>query len=247
MKIALAQTRPLNKSINENLDDHYHLVHLANEQQASLIVFPEMSVTGYIRENSDKLSFTKHDARLDRLKKLSGDNNIIIIAGAPIKMDSGLYIGSFILFPDGSELMYTKQFLHNGEADFYVPGSANNPQIQLGTEKISLAICADIDHPIHAENASKRGSTIYIASIFFSINGIAGAYRQLSNYAQKHSMQVMMSNFCGNTWNTESAGKSAFWGANGTLVAGLDGENTGLVIAEKKDGGWSGTSIIAAI
>lgn len=240
MIFAAAQTEPRNKSIDENLKDHYSLVHAAIEKNAGLIVFPEMSITGYVRDMGKKLAFTKHDARLEKLRKLSTDNNIIIIAGAPVKMDAGLYIGSFILFPDGSESMYTKQFLHNGENDFYIPGSECNPLIQTGNERISLAICADIDNPQHAANAWKRDTSIYIASIFFSRNGIAEAYTLLGNYAKKHSMGVLMSNFCGNTWETESAGKSAFWSADGTLVAGLDDKNTGLVIVEKKDGTWQG-------
>jgi hypothetical protein len=36
----------------------------------------------------------------------------------------------------------------------------------LGTEKIALAICADIDNPKHPEAAKRDHSTLYIPSIF---------------------------------------------------------------------------------
>jgi predicted amidohydrolase len=243
MILASAQTKPKRGDIGENLIDHSRLIKLASDKGADLIVFPEMSITGYERENADMLAFSENDSRLDKLKKLSIDNKIIIIAGAPIKINSNLYIGAFILRPDNSVLIYTKQFLHSGEEEYYKSSFDYNPIIELNNEWISLAICADIDNPLHPENANKAESTIYISSIFFSPNGIPEAHKSLSSYAKKYTMNVLMSNYSGESWGQASGGRSAFWTKNGRLIAEMNDSSRGLLIVEKNKDIWTGQVI----
>jgi predicted amidohydrolase len=240
MILAAAQTKPKRGDIEANLLDHYRLIELAVQNKAQLIAFPEMSLTGYERENADQLIFKKNDSRLDHLKKLAVENNIVIIAGAPIQIDSEMFIGEFVISPDNSVEIYTKQFLHEGEDEFFQSSFNYNPMITIENQKISFAICADIDNQLHPENACKRETDIYIASIFFSPNGIPNAYRDLQNYAQKHKMNVLMSNFSGESWGYPSAGQSAFWNNKGGLIAQMNDSDSGLLLIENQNDNWSG-------
>ncbi|KQB39331.1 carbon-nitrogen hydrolase family protein [Flavobacterium aquidurense] len=239
MILAAAQTKPTRGDIKTNLLDHYRLVELAVQNGAQLIAFPEMSITGYEREHAQKLAFEKDDSRLDHLKKLAFENNIIIVAGAPIQIDLEIFIGEFIIFPDNRIEIYTKQFLHEGEEEFFQPSFDYNPMIKIENQNISFAICADIDNPLHPQKASKRETDIYIASIFFSPNGIPNAYRDLQNYAQKHQMNILMSNFSGESWGSPSAGQSAFWNNKGELVAQMNDSDSGLLLLEKQNDNWT--------
>jgi predicted amidohydrolase len=238
MILAAAQTKPIRYNIKANLLDHYHLIELAVQNGADLIVFPEMSLTGYERADAEPLAFTKDDSRINHLKELAAKHNIIIIAGAPIKIESEMFIGQFVISPDNSVSIYTKQFLHEGEDEFFNSTFDYNPMITIEDQKISFAICADIDHPQHPENAHKRETDIYIASIFFSPNGIPSAYRDLQNYAQKHEMNVLMSNFSGESWGFPSAGQSAFWNNKGELIAQMNDSDSGLLLVEKQGDNW---------
>jgi predicted amidohydrolase len=238
MILASAQIKPNRGDIKNNLVDHYRLIELASDNHAELIVFPEMSITGYEREDAASFSFSANDPRLDTLKTLAMKRNIIIIAGAPIKIHSDLFIGEFILFPDKTVSMYTKQFLHPGEEISFTPSFDYNPIIELGTERISLAICADIDNPLHPEHAHKAGTTMYIPSIFFSPQGIPEAHTVLRSYAKKYSMNVLMSNFSGESWGRPSGGRSAFWNQQGELIAEMNDSNSGLLIVERKNNVW---------
>lgn len=238
MILAAAQTKPTREDIDANLLDHYRLIELAAQNGAQLISFPEMSITGYERENASQLAFKKDDTRLDKLKKLAVDNNIIIIAGAPIQIESEIFIGEFVISPDNSVQIYTKQFLHEGEGDFFQSSFDYNPMIDIENKKISFAICADIDNPLHPENACKRETDIYIASIFFSPNGIPNAYRDLQSYAQKHKMNVLMSNFSGESWGSLSAGQSAFWNNKGELIGQMNDSDSGLLLVENQNDNW---------
>lgn len=243
MILAAAQTNPNKGDISGNLKDHYRLTRMAADKGAALILFPEMSITGYERDGAEGLSFTHEDLRLDTLRNLAIDRHIIIIAGAPIRIHPSLYIGSFILLPDGSLSMYTKQFLHNGEEKFYQFSIDYNPVIESDNERLSLAICADIEHPSHLKRAKKAKTSIYAASIFYTSQGIPVAHGLLSRYAKRHSMVVLMSNFYGKTWNLNAGGRSACWNKNGELIVELDDHHSGLLIMEKTGDTWFGTTI----
>jgi predicted amidohydrolase len=244
MILAAAQTKPTRGNIETNLLDHYRLIKLAAANGAQLIAFPELSITGYERENAADLAFTKDDSRINGLRELAVEHKIIIVAGAPIQTASELFIGEFIIDPDQSVSIYTKQFLHEGEEDFFQSSFDYNPMVKIKNQKISFAICADIDNPLHPENAIKRGSDIYIASIFFSPNGIPNAYRDLQTYALKHKMNVLMSNFSGESWGYPSGGKSAFWNNKGELIGQMNDSDSGLLLVENQNNNWTSKIII---
>jgi predicted amidohydrolase len=232
MKIAAAQIRPIENNISANIKTHLRLIKLAAEKSVDLIFFPEMSLSAYEREKAKDYSFSVNDPRLDVFKAESTKYQMLIIVGAAIEIEAELYIGSFIFHPDGSALVYTKQFLHDGEEQYFSSGNKLNPQIEWKGEKISLAICADINQPVHAENASKINSTIYLPGIFYTPNGIDEAYQNLSIYAKKYNMNIVMANYVGSSYSLEAAGQSACWNKNGELVSQLDSVEENLLIVE---------------
>lgn len=239
MKIAAAQIFATVGKIDENLAQHERMIKLATEQGVRLIAFPEMSITGYCREQGRELAFSKNDARLIALQKLATQHQIIIIAGAPIALADKLYIGSFVIQPHKEILIYSKQYLHAGEEQFYDASFAYNPILALADETISLAICADIDHPAHAAAAHQNGISLYVPSIFFSEGGIDKGHQLLAQYAKQHAFSILMSNYCGEHWNTKSGGKSGFWDSDGNLLGTLDRDESGLLIVEKQQQIWS--------
>jgi predicted amidohydrolase len=238
MIIASAQTSPKRGNTEKNLNDHYRLIKIASENDADLILFPEMSITGYEREKAKDLSFEVKDNRLKTLCKLSEENNIIVVAGAPIEIAKKLYIGCFVIKPYSSVEVYVKHYLHTGEEQYFSSTKRFNPSVKIGDKKVSFAICADIDNPKHPFDAYKSGCDIYMPGIFFSPSGISNAYNSLSGYAKKYKMNVLMSNFCKQSWGKEAAGQSAFWNSNGELVAKMNSTNTGLLLAERNKDNW---------
>lgn len=243
MIFAAAQTRPGNKNVPENLDDHYRLIKIAADHQADLIVFPEMSITGYLREGADKIAFQLDDSRLDGLRNLSNETRMIIVAGAPIQFENNLFIGSFIIHPDSKLSIYTKQYLHPGEVEYFRSSFNYNPIVKLDGEKISFAICVDVDNPLHPKAAADKGITVYISSIFFSLDSMENCHRTLSNYARSFSINILMSNFTGHLWGINAGGRSAFWSWDGNLIAELSATKDGLLVVSKSDDIWKGNIV----
>lgn len=230
MRLAAAQTNPDNKSIDENIEQHLLMIDEASYHKVQLIVFPEMSLTGYAREEAKDLAFKTDDRRLKTLQQKAILYQITIIVGAPIAIQSKLYIGAFIIQPDGLITVYTKQFLHDGEEKFFSPGSDRNTTVRVANEKVAVAICADITNPLHPKNAYINEVNLYVASLFYTPNGIAEAYEQLSSYAKEYQMKVLMANYYGESYGFKAAGKSAFWNKNGELMAQTENEEGLLII-----------------
>jgi predicted amidohydrolase len=232
MIVAAAQTSPKRGEIEYNLEQHYKLCEKAVASNARLIVFPELSICGYEREDAYKYFFTPDDARLLGLKKISVAEKITIIAGAPIKIKTELYIGSFIFSPQGKISIYTKQYLHEGEELYYKSSFDYNPQLILGNNRISLGICADVENVKHVREARNRSSNIYMPSIFYTPGSIIKLHEKLSNYAKDYCLNILMSNFCGESYNQKAGGKSAFWNKKGKKISELNETHPGVLIVE---------------
>lgn len=237
MKIALAQSKSFRGDVNANIKHHSRFIEKASSSGVQLIAFPELSLTGYEPDLATKEKFIPNDSRLIPLLELAATHQMIIVAGAPIALESGLHIGEFILYPNQKISVYTKHHLHDGEEKYFIPGN-QNPRITLGTEIISLAICADINHQVHAANAAKSGATVYLSSVFITEKGYKVETGQLQKYALDYRMTVFMANTCGSSSTHVSAGKSICWNRNGKFISSTDSTREGLLIASKTDQGW---------
>lgn len=237
--IAAAQTIPFDGDVKKNIETHEKLIAIAADKKVDLVVFPEMSLTGYELGQAPELAFTIYDERLKPITILAEKHNMAIVAGAPLHMDSKLYIGALIISPDRSISPYAKHHVHSSEKKVFKAGYLN-PKIYIGDEQASLAICADITHSIHPENAAGSGSTLYLASVFITPEGIEKEEALLKGYAKKHEMAVVMANYGGESGGMQSGGRSAIWSDTGGKVVGMEGVGEGLVIAKKENGKWTG-------
>jgi predicted amidohydrolase len=237
--IAAAQTIPFDGDIRKNIETHEKLIVTAADKKVDLVVFPEMSLTGYDLMRAPELAFTIYDERLNSIVLLAEKHNITVVPGVPLQMDSNLYIGALIISPDRSISPYAKHHVHSSEKKVFQSGHLN-PKIYIGDDQASLAICADITHPSHADNAALSGSTLYLAGVFITPEGIEKESAMLKRYAKKHQMAVVMANYGGESGGIQSGGKSAVWSDTGGKVVAMEGVGEGLVIAKKENGKWTG-------
>ena len=85
MKICLAQTNPKVGDLKKNIENHVEIISGAKVQGAELVVFPELSLTGYFLKDSvydlGINILTGESAVLKPIYKTSEDLNISVIAG----------------------------------------------------------------------------------------------------------------------------------------------------------------------
>ncbi|MVM29955.1 carbon-nitrogen hydrolase family protein [Spirosoma sp. HMF4905] len=229
MKLCVAQIRSIKGDILQNSNTHKRLIEQAIHNGADLIVFPELSLTGYEPELANELATTPDDRRFDDFQAISDANQITICVGMPTTSDSGIRISMLIFQPHQPRQTYSKQYIHPDEEPYFSTGQG---QVFLtgNATKIALAICYELSVPEHAENAAKHGAEIYIASVAKSADGVEKASKRLAEIASTYSMTVLMANNIGYCDNFEGAGKSSVWTNKGALVGQLNGTDEGILL-----------------
>ena len=234
-RLAAAQSNSIRGDIEGNVAHHVELAEAAAKHGTRLVVFPELSLTGYEPELARKLALSVTDPRLRPLFEVAKSRGITIIAGAPTLTKAGLHIAAFVFQPTAETLIYTKHYLHKGEEPYFTPGMIR-PIIELDNERVSLAICADTTHPSHAAEAARTGASVYAAGVLITPNGIEADSSQLKGYAVEHRMVVVMANHASPTGGWASAGRSAIWDEDGREVVVAPGAGEVILIAGQVDG-----------
>ncbi|NTZ95339.1 carbon-nitrogen hydrolase family protein [Pseudomonas koreensis] len=239
--IAAAQSFSVAGDLAANIARHLRFMAVAAEQGVELLVFPELSLTGYEGQMAADMAIDPQDSVLQPLRDCARELGLIAVVGMPIrhKDSSKVLIGALTLGRDGSLEVYSKQHLHSGEELFYATG-AGGSSLRIGGDTVALAVCADFTHASHVAAAAVAGADLYAAGVLIGEKGYGVDSAILQGYAQKHSMAVLMANHAGLTGGWQSAGRSAVWSEDGTLVAAAPGPGELLVVARRDAGAWQG-------
>lgn len=229
MKICLAQIEPCKGNIEENIKRHISWIEQAIAENADLIVFPELSLTGYEPELAQKLVIDISDKRLDPFQRLSDKHSLGIALGAPTQSELGIHISMIVFQPGIESVIYSKQILHADEKEYFQEG-VNQMILTISNLRIAPAICFESLQAKHIEDAAKLGADLYLASVAKSQSGIEKAYAHYPIIAAAHSLTVAMVNNVGPCDNFIGAGLSAVWNTKGKLVKQLDNENESLLL-----------------
>jgi predicted amidohydrolase len=233
MKICVAQTRPLKGDIQANIEDHKKLINVATSHKADLIIFPELSLTGYEPQLAKELAIDQSDHSIDDFQKVSDTSMVTIGVGAPTKNGDRIHISMIIFQPNQQRKVYSKDYLHPDEDPFFVSGD-NLRDLKVNGVTIALAICYELSIAEHTENALKHGAQIYIASVAKHHDGVKKSEKILSDIANKYSVPVFMSNSVGPSDDFIGAGKTSAWNKKGDLIAQLDDSHEGILIYDTR-------------
>ena len=228
MKIALAQINPVKGAIATNISLHKKWIQSAIQKKATVIIFPELSITGYEPTLAEALATTPFDSRFNIFQQLSNQYQLMIGIGVPLKNSTGINISLLLFHPNQPRQIYAKKYLHPDELPFFENGQNDNLIIKNTT--IGLAICYELSIPNHITDAHKKGAKLYLASVAKNQKGVQQAAGRLSSIAKNYSMPTLMVNCVGCCDDFEAIGQSAVWGAHGKLLGQLPANEEGLLI-----------------
>ncbi|HEX5315540.1 MAG TPA: nitrilase-related carbon-nitrogen hydrolase [Candidatus Kapabacteria bacterium] len=150
-QIALAQIAPVLGDINRNVELHASCCERAIERGATAIIFPELSLTGYMLRDLNFECALRMDAEvLAPIKKIS--KKITIVAGAVEADARGAVYNSALLFENG-EIAHTHRKVYPPtygifeEGRYFSNGSSAGSFASDRMGQVGLLVCEDLWHP----------------------------------------------------------------------------------------------------
>ncbi|CRM46581.1 (R)-stereoselective amidase [Pseudomonas sp. 22 E 5] len=238
--VAAAQSISIAGDVRANIQRHLACMRAAAAEGVQLLVFPELSLTGYEPALAAALAIAPEDRVLAPLREMAQELRLTAVVGMPIRLapEAGVFIAALVLGADGSLAVYTKQHLHDGEETAFVPGQGG-AALEFEGEQVALAVCADFSHASHPLAAAQAGATVYAAGVLISEGGYATDSALLRGYAAEHALLVLMANHGGPSGGWACAGRSAIWGTDGGLLAAVPGLGEALLIARRDGERWA--------
>ncbi|MEM2937382.1 MAG: carbon-nitrogen hydrolase family protein [Candidatus Bathyarchaeia archaeon] len=238
-KTALAQISCRRGDKKANLQKMEEYTRKAKEQNAELIIFPELSLTGYIvRDEIYELAEKIPGPSTGFMEKLARELGVHIIFGMPElseKTEATVYNSAVLIGPEGFIGKYRKMYLPNHsvfeEKRYFRPGyQVGTFETELG--KIGLIICYDIFFPEVSRLARLEGAKI-IACISASPAVRRTFFETLTAArAMENAAFLAYVNLVGIEDGLQFWGGSRLIGPNGNIIVRAVYDEENLVVGE---------------
>lgn len=224
LRIVMAQLNLLVGDIQGNLQKHIDAATKARDlMKADVIVFPELSMTGYPPDDlllRDAFITAANDAVNEFKSKV---NDIHCIIGHPHPSSKGLY-NSCSLIHNGTILSrYAKQHLPNygvfDERRYFVPGDSASV-ISIHGIPVGITICEDLWHTGPVQQAATAGARIILSpnASPFEIDKSFQRDKVLSKRAKTNQIPIMYVNCVGGQDDLIFDGGSVVMDSTGTIA-----------------------------
>ncbi len=210
LRIAAAQPACEPYDVAGNAARHAAAVRSAD---ARVVVFPELSLTGY---HLDAPAVDPDGAALAPLVEACASTGTLALAGAPV---AGDHIATLAVDGTGARVAYRKMWLGGGEPQRFSPGDAPTV-LDVDGWRIGLAICKDTGVTEHARCTVGAGVDVYAASVLEHARDAAVPDERSVRIATTHRVYVAVASFAGSTGEgyADAAGRSAIWSPDGTVL-----------------------------
>ncbi|GAA2397524.1 hydrolase [Catellatospora methionotrophica] len=211
--IAVAQPPIVAYDVAANAAQHAAVVRAAD---ARVVVFPELSLTGY---QLDAPAITTGDPRLHALVRACAETGTLALVGAPLWDEAGhAFIATLAVDGGGVRVAYRKVHVHESEERFS-PGDGP-AVVEVDGWRLGLAICRDTRFAEHDAATAELGMDVYVASVLDHAHAPHTPERA-RRVAADRGVWVAAASYAGSTGGgfDQAAGGSAVWAPDGTVLA----------------------------
>jgi predicted amidohydrolase len=248
--VALAQISSKRENKKENIEKIREVTTRAKKQNADLIIFPELALTGYtVRDQIYDLAETIPGPSTTEILQISKDSQTYIIFGMPElsnKTKATIFNTSVFIGPKGIIGKYRKNYLPNHsvfeEKRYFRPGFRVEP-FNSGIGKIGLCICYDLFFPeIIRLNRLKGAQLIVVIS---ASPAVRRNYFEVLTAARAMENTVFLAyvNCVGIEDGLQFWGGSRLIDPSGEIIAKAKYDNEDLVIAQVDFNDCKGTEV----
>jgi predicted amidohydrolase len=249
LTVSAVQYEALDGGVDAHVPEHVRLIEDADSHGARLVVFPELSLTGYdlplLRHGNQRGGdqwVMAGDHRLDPIREICRRTGSTAVVGAPFREGDGTpRLASLAVHPNGMEEAGFKVHLHGDEQSLFEAGpgyQARQEPLLLDVDgwTIALAICFDAAHPAHSGAAAAAGAEVYAVSALYTQEEGRRLGLHLGARAMDNRMYGVLANLGGRTTLGPSCGLSGFWGPDGLSMQNAGGTGTEVVTAVLRRG-----------
>ncbi|WP_338567339.1 carbon-nitrogen hydrolase family protein [Erwinia sp. E_sp_B01_3] len=212
--IAAAQSGSRQGDIPWNIARHLDFIRQAAVHHVDLLIFPELSLTGYELTGTPELAMAMDDPRLQVFADAATEHQMSIVIGLPLTNGDNILLSALAFLADGTRMAYGKRNLMGDENLFFTAGEGV-PLFGYHQHHVAMAICADISVEEFARDAARRGANLYATGVLVSENGYHSDCEYLARWSREYKMAVLMANHALPTGGYQSAGKSVLWDESG--------------------------------
>jgi len=227
LRIAVAQPLCVPYDVTQNAIAHAAAVRAA---AARVVVFPELSLTGY---ELGVPALTAGDPRLAPLAEACAETGSVALAGAPVPGETGRpHIAVLAVDEAGISVAYRKLWLGEAESGRFAPG--DKPTVlEVDGWRLGLAICKDVSVPQHQVDTAALGIDAYVAGTVMTAGERTLQGERASRIAASLGVWVAIASFAGATGGgyTDCAGRSGLWSADGAQAVQAGARPGGIVSA----------------
>ncbi|WP_078409142.1 carbon-nitrogen hydrolase family protein [Priestia abyssalis] len=240
-KIAVAQAAFKNGDLSYNQDKMEKMVKQCKKQHPDtrLIVFPELSATGYFLSPEVKDLAQHQDGSIfDHMRKIAEQYEMWMVYGYVEKDSEGQVYNSIQLIDPTGKLAgnYRKIHLTPLEKEVFTPGSdLVTVETELGT--IGLMICWDLAFPELARSLALQGADLIAAPSAWEAPYDAPFIQFAAARAIDNTIYVAAGNQIGTSEGLTFFGKSAIFAPDGTTIS-IAGENEERIITASLHYDW---------
>lgn len=230
-KIALVEMSSGKGTVKDNLKKTLLYIQQAKEKQSNIIVFPEMSLTGYFTDEKFKNNCLALDSP-EVNKIVSASKNITIIFGIAEIKDNRRFITQ-IIAQDGKIMgIYRKQNIKEAETILFSPGK-ETPTFSSGNIRYGVTICADIDLPRLYKEYANKGCNIVFECASPDIYGERenrnweksylwwknNCIEKIGNYAKVNKIHIAIATQSGKNTEDDFPGGGYLFSPDGKIIA----------------------------
>jgi len=237
MRIAVAQINTVVGGLKDNSSKILEFIEKAKTFEADLVVFPELTVTGYPPEDLLlKPGFIRDN--ITALKELACSvKGISAVVGFVDKDGTNLYNAAAFIEDGKVEYVYHKMFLPNygvfDEKRYFDPGLDKPRNVKVKSVPVGINICEDIwfeDGPIKALTRAGAEVVVVINASPYHASKIKEREKIIQKQAQKNNVFVVYVNLVGGQDEIVFDGFSVAVNPQGKVIARADGFREDLLI-----------------
>lgn len=229
LKLTLVQQK-IESDLEKNLAKIKNFI---EKSQGELVVFPELSLTGYQRF----LEREKIEKALEELKEFVKRFSKKILLGAPFFKNDQVYNAVYLVSSQKAEVVAEKITLFPGIDDLFGFSSGTlRKELTLKGFKIGLIICFELRSPEIARSLIREGINLLVVLAQWPKVRISHWETLLQARAVENQVYVAGVNALGDLKGLELGGNSSFFSPQGEKLAFAETENLIEVqVVEKKE------------